>query len=109
MRRQRSITPFRELLFDIRNTLSTKEFQQLMKESRCKLPDWRWRNLPNGDILQNRNELFMALEENGALAQDNLTFLRNSLRKVKRDDLVQLVDNLQDIPNVRSESKRVQF
>ena len=93
--RIKSITPFRNLLFDIRNGITLQQFQELKDHSRYKLPEWKWRNLPYGEVLQERNELFMALEESGALAHDNLKFLRSSLKKLKRDDLVEMIDDLQ--------------
>ena len=95
IQRQRSISPFRELLFDIRNELSAEEFKILLDTSEDKIPDWKWRNLPNGEILQDRNLLFTALEENGALSENNLKFLLSSLKRLKRNDLVKLVGDFQ--------------
>ena len=105
MQRQKGLPPFRELLFDIRDQLRSHEFQQLKDYSRGELPHWKWENLPqDNDNLRNRNELFTALEESGALAEDNLTFLCSSLRKLNRGDLVERVDKLQAKTKVKRES-----
>lgn len=97
----KTITPFRELLFDIRDGLKIQEFQQLKYHAKDKLPDWKWRNLPNGNVLQNRNKLFTALEESKVLSPNDLTFLRSFLKKIGREDLVKLVDEFLEKTKVK--------